>query len=251
MITSESLLLNGQPHPIPTYLPLSGEAVIGPRLQAGRSAVEIVWQVLVEDLLGSPTTASLAFGIQQGFRTTRGYQPPPSGIGGGVGGSSWNMTDVAQQWYTIDGAADAALLPDGDFPIQIADQTISNGTLAAAVAVGDTTITSATQYTPGDTLLIDYEAFSVVGPPTISGANWVHPVMSHGSPTANPNNGKAAAVHSSGTGIRRPKAYRKRVLGGFDQRFFMIPTYTGGTQPSGYTGGNAGFMVTVNAWARY
>ncbi len=243
MITSESLLLNGQAHHVPGTIPASGHPIIGPRLQAGRSAKEIVWQVAVEQCLGAPSSASLSFGIQMGFRTTRGNQTPPAGVGGGVGGLDLNMTDVAQKWFTLEESTDAGFLPDGAFPASIADRTVSSGALASAVAVGDLTVTATAQYAVGATLNIDAEAFSVTGAPTKSGAGWVHPVISHGSPNSNSSSGTAATAHAAGTVIHAPRTYRKRVLGGFDQRFVMIPTYSGGTSPH--------FIVTVQVLARY
>jgi hypothetical protein len=250
--TSYSVLLNGQPNFIPGTFPVSGQALIFPRLQAARSAREIVYSILVERVTGAPTTASLYLGIQGGFRTTKGDTTPPAGVGGGVGSNRYNFADVAQQWFTLDAEQDGAYLPDGNFPIVAADQTLSSGTLSTAVALGDKTITSATQYSPGATLNIDSEAFYVIGAPTTAdaGATWVHPVISAGGPhgtgdatdATNLGKGWASKTHSSGATIHAPRRYFKRVLGGFDQRLIAVPTFTGGTDPA--------FVLSVDVRAR-
>lgn len=243
VITSYSQLLNAQAHPVPTTIPISGAGIFTPRLQAARSAQEVVWSILVEKVVGAPTTASLTLAFQGGFRTTRGDVTPPAGVGQGVG-NRYNMTDVYQQWFTLNADRDQGFLPDGDFPPVAADQTVSSGTLSTAVASGDQIIHSVTQYPPGTTLIIDDEQFFVYGPATTAdaGAHWDHPVVSHGSPNLFNANGNAASSHSNGATIHAPKAYFKRVLGGFDQRLLIVPTFTGGTNPA--------FRLTIDVRAR-
>lgn len=252
MRTSYSLLLNGQYHPDHSgTVPVSGQAILLPRIQAARSAKEVVWSILVEQVTGAPTTASLYAGFQGGFRTSKGDENPPAGVGGGAGASAFYFTDVAQQWFTLNGDTEAGFLPDGDLPNPLADQTVSTATLAAAIAVGDNTVTiTGQQFQPGTTLNIGNEAFYVVGPATISGSNWVHPVVSGGSPsgtsdTADSTNilkGWACKAHTNGSAVNVPVRTWRRVLGGFDQRLLLVPTFSGGTTPA--------FIVTVDVRAR-
>ncbi|WP_210492275.1 hypothetical protein [Patulibacter sp. SYSU D01012] len=237
MKTSYSVLLNGQAHPQPGAVPVSGQAIVTPRIQAARAAKEVVWTVLVERLDGAPTTAGLYMAFQGGVRTTRGADTPPAGVGGGVGTNRYNFTDVAQQWFTLNADRDAAFLPDGDFPPTVADQTMSAGTLSDAIAVGDKTIRCSQQYEPGQALMIENEQFHVVGAATTadSGATWTHPVVSGGAPDAtssiNLQKGWAARAHVAGTAVHASRVFFKRVLGGFDQRLLIVPTFTGGTNP--------------------
>jgi len=248
----ESLLLNAQAHPIAAEVPVSGQAIIFPRLQAARGAKELVWKIMVEQVLGAPTAASLYIAFQAGFRTTKGNEEPPIGVGGGPGGSRYNMTDVSQQWFTLNADSNPGFLPDGDFPLVVADQTVSSGTLGAAIALGDKSIRASRQYEIGTTLNIDREAFYVVGAPTTpdAGTTWNHPVISGGGPqgtgdlTSSTNLllGWACKTHTNGQTIHAPKTYIKRVMGGFDQRLIMVPTFTGGTNPK--------FIVTADVLPR-
>lgn len=251
MQTSYSLLLNGQPHTDPTAVPVSGQAIILPRIQAARAAQELIWTILVERVTGAPTTASLRGFLQAGVRTTKGGETPPAGVGGGVGPNRYNYTDVAQQWFALNADADPDFL-ENDLPPVLADQTVSSGTLAASVALGATSLKSATQYPAGSTLNIGTEQFYVYAGATTSdaGATWDHPVISAGGPSGSGDTtdstnllkGFASKTHASGDTIHAPRRHFRRVRGGFDQRLVLVPSFTGGTNPT--------FIVTVDVRAR-
>lgn len=165
-VSMRSVLLNGQPGPIRGTLPTSGVTFYTPRIRGARSAKEVVWKILVESVAGSPTTATLGLAFQAGISTSKGNQTPPVGTGDGEGGQRYYFTDVAPQYATLNDDEHAALMPDGDFPVVAADQT-----LAAA------------------------------------------------------------------------KLYVKRVVGGFDQRLAITPTFSGGTSPQ--------FILSIEIEVRY
>ncbi len=255
MKTSYSLLLNAQSHPSPTTIPVTGQAIFTPRIQAARSAQHLLWSIVVEKVTGGPSSGTgLYMAFQGGVRTTKGNVTPPPGVGIGPASSRYNMTDISQQWFTLNAEDHANFLLDGDFPPFLADQTISSGTLLASTSLGDRTISTGRRYPVGTTLNIDSEQLYVVGAPTTAdaGVTWVHPIASMGGPSssdgsdtttsANLATGAISKAHANGASIHAPKAYFKRVAGGMDQRLLIVPTLVGGTSPQ--------FLITIDVRAR-
>lgn len=119
MITCHGLLLNNQRGPV--YNVATGADYGLPEIRGARSAVETVYKIAVESVVGAPTTASLTFQPQGALTTSNG---------GGESGQNWLDTGDPL-WTDLTYDEYPSLLPDGPFPLVVADHTYAPATPAS------------------------------------------------------------------------------------------------------------------------
>lgn len=112
MIGCRNILLSGQTGPIVGTVATS--VFTTPEIRAG-AAIETVYRFVIEGITGSPTTASLTAKFQMAQRTT-----------GGQTGGAGAVTDALPIWSDMNADTGRDLLPDGDWPTLIADQTLAS-----------------------------------------------------------------------------------------------------------------------------
>lgn len=131
MISCRSVILNGQSGP--THIgdpPRTGTHPTGrfatPTIRA-RAAKETVWKILVQSIEGAPSAALLTMRFEAAIATSGGNLVPPAGVGayGPTGDPRYYWTDLRPQWVILNADEHAALLPDGDFPTQVATSTLA------------------------------------------------------------------------------------------------------------------------------
>lgn len=132
VISVRNVLLNGQPGPKAGVIPTGRFNT--PTIRA-RTATETVWKILVQSIDGAPTSAILTARFEAGIGTSFGNATPPAGVGVGVGGQYY-WTDLHPTWQILDADQHAGLLPDGDFPTQLANQTLAAPVLYIKRVVG-------------------------------------------------------------------------------------------------------------------
>lgn len=111
MITCRNVLLSGQTGPQENAAATS--VFYTPEIRS-QGAVETLYKFVVEDVVGSPSSASLTVAWQAALRTTMGNV-----------GDTTDFTDANPVWVTIAAASYAAILPDGDWPSPLADETLA------------------------------------------------------------------------------------------------------------------------------
>lgn len=112
MIAVRNVLLSGQRGPRTDQIATS--TFYTPEIRAD-AAEETLYKFALEALEGAPTTASFTVRFQIALRTSRGV------MGQGLGED--NYTDKAPIWVTINADTHRDLLPDGDWPTRLANQT--------------------------------------------------------------------------------------------------------------------------------
>lgn len=118
MITVRNMLLNGQ------YGQRSAAEGAGTYyfpIMRTNAAVETVYAVTIERLVGAPSSARLQLFFQSVQSTSQGID------------SSNNVTDLKPLPFTLNADDHRDLLPDGDWPTTVADQTMTTTVGASSI----------------------------------------------------------------------------------------------------------------------
>lgn len=203
---------------------LNGEPLSGPIALAEIRALwaeEVVYQVLVEQVTGGPSAAALGCKFEQ-YMSVSAAQTVDTWPGG--------------TWTPIDADANGGLIPDGDWPTKLADQTSTQRVVTDGVTTsGAYTVTSATAtFVAGDV-----------------GAQLRAASIPQGARILTVDSGTQVTLDqpaiSSSTGLNvtiyKPLMFTRRIRGGVIHRLvFDKVTFTGGTAPT--------FVVSVSCVAR-
>lgn len=114
MLACRNVILSGQRGPQKDAIAVA--AFTTPEIRAD-AATETLYKFVVEAVEGAPTSALLTVAFQAAHRTTGGV------VGQGVGQD--NFTDRKPVWQTLNSDEHRDLLPDGDWPTLLADQTLA------------------------------------------------------------------------------------------------------------------------------
>lgn len=122
-VTITNILLNGQtgPRATPTDNPQTNTPPPSWYIPGGRTleCEWVEWIVIVQSLQGAPTAATFNLGYEMGVTTSFGNEQPQAS----PGTYNFSYTDARPYWQGFRAADYPDLLPDGDWPENLATHT--------------------------------------------------------------------------------------------------------------------------------